>query len=77
MHMLITPRYWQLFASQQTDMLLMPPLSGALPLPFVPARVTRGTLVTRRHSFALHRCRTSQYRRIFNCAPLSVSLERS
>ena len=39
------------------------PLSGALPLPYVPARVTRGALVAHRHSFAPPRCRTSQYRR--------------
>ena len=50
----------------------MHPLSGALPLPYVPARVTRGALVAHRHSFAPPRCRTSQYRRIF--VPLSVSL---
>ena len=28
----------------------MHPLSGALPLPYVPARVTRGALVAHRHS---------------------------
>ena len=48
------------------------PLSGALPLPYVPARVTRGALVAHRHSFTPPRCRTSQYRRSF--VPLSVSL---
>ena len=47
-------------------------LSCALPLPYVPARVTRGALVAHRHSFAPPRCRTSQYRRSF--VPLSVSL---
>ena len=52
----------------------MHPLSGALPLPYVPARVTRGALVAHRNSFAPPRCRTSQYRRIF--VPRSVSLER-
>ena len=31
---------------------LMHPLSGALPLQYVPARVTRGALVAHRHSFA-------------------------
>ena len=46
----------------------MHPLRGALPLPYVPARVTRGAL----RSFAPPRCRTSQYRRSF--VPLSVSL---
>ena len=50
----------------------MHPLSGALALPYVPARVTRGALVALRHSFAPPRCRTSQYRRSF--MPLSVSL---
>ena len=47
-------------------------LSGALPLPYVPSRVTRGALVADSHSFAPPRCRTSQYRRSF--VPLSVSL---
>ena len=50
----------------------MHPLSGSLPLAYVPARVTRGALVAHRHSFAPPRCRTSQYRRSF--VPLSVSL---
>ena len=50
----------------------MHPLSGALPLLYVPACVTRGALVAQRRSFALPRCRTSQYRRSF--LPLSVSL---
>ena len=50
----------------------MHPFSGALSLPYVPARVTCGALVVHRHSFAPPRCRTSQYRRTF--VPLSVSL---
>ena len=50
----------------------MHPLSGALPLPYVLARVTHGALVTHMHSFAPPRCRTSQYRRTF--VPLTVSL---
>ena len=50
----------------------MHPLSGALSLPYVPARVTRGALAAHRHSFAPPCCRTSQYRRTF--VPLSVSL---
>ena len=50
----------------------MHPLSGALPLPYVPARVTLGALVAHRYSFAPPRCWTSQYSRIF--VPLSVSL---
>ena len=47
------------------------PLTGALLLPYVPARVTRGAMVAHRHSFAAPRCRT-QYRRTF--VPHSVSL---
>ena len=50
----------------------MHPLSGALPLPYVPAHVTRGALVAHRHSFVSPRCRTSQYHRSF--VPFSVSL---
>ena len=52
----------------------MHPLSGALPLSYVPARVTRGALAAHGHghSFAPPRCRTSRYRRSF--VPLSVSL---
>ena len=50
----------------------MHPLSGALPLPYVPVRVTRGALVAHWHSFAPPRCRTSQYHRTF--VPLSVFL---
>ena len=50
----------------------MHPLSGALPLPCVAAIVTRGGLVTHRHSFVPPCCRTSQYRRSF--VLLSVSL---
>ena len=41
----------------------MHPLSSALPLQYMPVRVTRGALVAHRHSFAPPRCRTSQYRR--------------
>ena len=43
-----------------------------MPLPNVPARVTRGALVSHRHSFALPRCITSQYCRTL--MPFSVSL---
>ena len=50
----------------------MHPLSGVLPFPYVPALVTRGALVAHRHSFALPRSRTSQYRKTF--VPISVSL---
>ena len=47
-------------------------LRGALHLPYVPVRVTRGASVAHRHSFAPPHCRTSQYRRTF--VHLSVSL---
>ena len=50
----------------------MHPFNGALPSPYVPARVTRGAFVVHRHSCDPPRCRTSQYRRTF--VPLSVSL---
>ena len=50
----------------------MHPLCGALPLPYVPARVTRGALVAHRHSFAHPHCRTCQCHRSF--VRLSVSL---
>ena len=45
---------------------------GALPVPYVPVRVTRGALIAHRYTFAPPRCRTSQYHRTF--VPLSVSL---
>ena len=48
------------------------PLCGALPVPYVPVRVTRGALMAHRYTYALPRCRTSQYLRTF--IPLSVSL---
>ena len=50
----------------------MHPVSGALPLPYEAAHVTRGALVAHRHSFEPPCCRTSQYHRIF--VPHSVSL---
>ena len=50
----------------------MHPSSGALPLPYVPARDNLGALVAHWHSFASPRCRTSQYRRSF--VLISVSL---
>ena len=43
----------------------MHPLSGALPLQYVPARVNRGALVAHMHSAAPPRFRTSQYRKTF------------
>ena len=51
---------------------LMHPLCGAVPVLFVPVRLTRGTLIAHRYTYAPPRCRTSQYRRTF--IPLSVSL---
>ena len=49
----------------------MHPLCGALLVPYVPARVTRGALIAHLYVYAPPRCRTSQYRR--NFIPLSVS----
>ena len=49
--------------------------SGALPMPYVPARVTRGALATHRHSFAPPRCRNSVSQNLL--CPLCVSLEQS
>ena len=50
----------------------MHPLYGALPVPYMPVRVTRGAVIAHRYTYAPPRCRTSQYRRIF--VPFSVSL---
>ena len=50
----------------------MHPLCSALPVPYVPVRVTRGAVVAHRYTYAPPRCRTSQYRRTF--LPWSVSL---
>ena len=47
-------------------------LNGALPVPNVPARVTRGAIFAPRYTYAPLRCRTLQYSRTFN--PFSVSL---
>ena len=41
------------------------PLNDALPIPYVPVRVTRGALVENRYTYAPPCCRTSQYRRTF------------
>ena len=60
---------WKLFKIKRHP---MHTLSVSLPLPYVPARVTRGALVANRHSYAPPRCRTSLYHRTF--VPLSVSL---
>ena len=51
---------------------LMHPLCGALPVLYVLARVTHGTVIAHRFTYAPPRCRTSQYRQTF--IPLSVSL---
>ena len=50
----------------------MHPLNGALPGPYVPARVTRGALVAHRYTYAQPRWRTLQYSRTF--IAFSVSL---
>ena len=50
----------------------MHPLCAALPVPYVPVRVTRGTLITLRYMYVSPRCRTSQYYRTF--IPFSVCL---
>ena len=49
----------------------MHPLSCALPLPYVPERVTCGALVAHMHSFALPLCGTQNHRTL---VPLSVRL---
>ena len=43
----------------------MHPLYGALPMPHVPVRVTRGAVIAHRYTYAPPRCRTSQYHRTF------------
>ena len=50
----------------------MNPLYGALPVPYVPVRVTGGAVIAHRYTYAPPRCRTSQYRRTL--IPWSVSL---
>ena len=50
----------------------MHPLHGALPVPYVAVRVTRGAVITHRYTYTPPRCRTSQYRTTF--IALSVSL---
>ena len=50
----------------------MHPISDALPVPYVPVRVTRGGVIAHRRTYAPPRCRTSHYRLTF--IPLSVSL---
>ena len=48
------------------------PLYGALPLPYVPVRVTRGAVIARGYTYEPPRCRTSQY--LITFIPLSVSV---
>ena len=43
----------------------MHPLCGALPVPYVPVRVTNGTLIAHWYTDAPPRCRTSQCRMTF------------
>ena len=50
----------------------MYPLCGALPVPYVPLRVTGGAVIAHRFTYAPPRCRTSQYSQTF--IPLSLSL---
>ena len=50
----------------------MHPLYGALLVPYVPVRVTRGAVIAHRCTYESPGCRTSQYSRTF--IPLSVSL---
>ena len=52
----------------------MHPLCGALPVPFVPVRVTRGAGVSHQYTYAPPRCRTSQYCRTINFTPHFVPL---
>ena len=50
-------------------------VSGAnAPIPHVPVRVTRRTLIAHRYTYEPPRCRTSQYRRTFY-SPVSISME--
>ena len=50
----------------------MHPLCSALPVLYVPVRVTRGAVIAHRLTYMPPSCRTSQYRRTF--IPLSISL---
>ena len=54
----------------------MHPLHGALPEPYVSVRVTLGAVITHPYTYAHHRCRTSQYHRIFY-SHVSISVEES
>ena len=48
------------------------PLYGALPLLYVPVRVTRGAVIAHRHTYAPPRCRILRYSWTF--IPFAVSL---
>ena len=50
----------------------MHPLDGALPVPYMPVRVSRGAVIAHWYTYAHPRCRTLQYSRTF--IPFSVSL---
>ena len=50
----------------------MHPLYGALPLPYVPVRITRGAVIAHRFTYAHPRCKTSQYHRTFIPWPVSL-----
>ena len=50
----------------------MHPLYRALPVQYVPVRVTRGTVIAVRYTYAPSGCRTSQYH--WNFISFSVSL---
>ena len=65
---------WMLFKIKSNQ---MDPLSSALPLPYVPARVTRGALIAHRDSFAPPRFRTSRYRKSFVLLSVSLSNDLS
>ena len=60
------------YAVQDQTYSSMYPICGAVPVSYVPVRVTRGALVAHRHAYAPPRFRTSQDCRTF--IPLSVSL---
>ena len=50
----------------------MHPIYGALPVPYVLVRVTRGGVIAHRYTYVPPRCRTSQYRRTFILLPASL-----
>ena len=50
----------------------MHPLYGALPVPYVLVRVTRGAVIAHLHTYVPPRCGTSQYRMTFILRPVSL-----